>query len=332
MPVRRTGKRINSNEDCKQKLLLDYIDGTTLQAGSETRPPHPHPVRWGLTEKQWKIYQEMLEKPSQAWAAKQLGISRNTVKEQFRPIKKVGLARLIGYNSYEILRYPIGTTTSNDGRYTHPNSVQEFFVHKFRVKTNLRQEPLRPRDIKKAYNKIIKKKCWIEPSKYWELSKNNPLLETYGKGWSARVRTKSIVTWITGIRGNDVVATMDELQGKGEEETKRIAEYLNIRVDDNLRYEATIDSVHIAYINNSVWDILKRKGWDRVDINGEIRLILDRSKGERHIEFQSTSHAEEDATAFVELVADLDNGIRLRDLERRISNLEKQKTKNTEIK
>jgi len=285
----------------------------------DTHPQGTHPKGFMLSPLEKRVHELGKQGLSQRQMAALLGKSRSTIKKAYRGVKTKGYSKQIGYNLYEFLDEPIESTTSNGG-----GGKSKWFIHKFKGTFNFLDMPLTTTTSRKAFNKMAKKKCWVSKPKYWELSTNNPIWVVQGKDFSIRVRTKSMELWIKGIRGEDMLETLDELQDLCFEQARAVEDYLSINASKHLFYDARITSVHVANLNDKVWDALKSRGWQSFKHGGQIRMHLDKSGGEKHIEFTSTNDATDDAQKINGLLDDvLIRGMSLQELYRRMSALEK---------
>ena len=75
----------------------------------------------------------------------------------------------------------------------------------------------------------------------------------------------------------------------------KLEKLLEVKLSNNNITYIDIKKQHIALLQPKIYDILKSMGFDSVkDNNGDLRLILDNSKGNKHIEAIHKAYAESD--------------------------------------
>jgi len=75
----------------------------------------------------------------------------------------------------------------------------------------------------------------------------------------------------------------------------RLESLLEIKISNKPSVYITVSRNHAAMINDKIFDVLDKAGFKQVkDDNGNLRLILDRSNGEKHIECTDPINAVED--------------------------------------
>ncbi len=100
----------------------------------------------------------------------------------------------------------------------------------------------------------------------------------------------------------------------------RIENLLEIKLSNRPSYYIDITKQHIAMLNDHIWDIFKKEGFRKtIDKKGNIRLILDQSKGDKHIEAIDSKYAEFDMNEFEKFIAQgATGGYNLADMKRSI--------------